>query len=35
VEIREWREKDTEETLKKLIEENVIGPVIRRFEIKK
>ena len=35
VEIGEWKEKDTEKTLKRLIEENVIGLVIRRFEIKK
>lgn len=35
VEIGEWRGKDTEKTLEKLISENKIGPVIRRFEIKK
>ena len=35
VEIKEWREKDTERILEKLIKEDIIGPVIRRFEIKK
>jgi len=35
IEIGEWRKKDTERTLERLIKENKIGPVIRRFEIKK